>query len=92
MGALGKDYSELYWQHTVTATGAHTVYPIHFDDFTRPFGEIELPPRIIDNFEKTASWLDEFRRRWDSDTALLIPEFGKPIAIFLNSEPSSDPS
>lgn len=92
LGALGKDYSELYWQHTVTTTGAHTVYPVHFDDFTRPFGEIELPPRIIDNFEKTASWLDEFRRRWDSDTALLIPEFGKPIAIFLNSQPSSDPS
>lgn len=82
LDALGKDYAEVYWQHVVTATGSHSVYPIHFDDFTKPFGSIELPPKFIDNFEKTASWLEEFRRRWDSDTSLFMPEFGKPIAIF----------
>jgi len=86
--SLGRDYAELYWQHTVTATGSHSVYPIHFDDFTKPFGEVVLPPKIIDNFETTAQWLLEFQRRWDNDTSLFMPEFGKPIAIF--SQPASE--
>jgi L-ascorbate metabolism protein UlaG (beta-lactamase superfamily) len=88
LDSLGRKYAELYWQHTVTTTGSHSVYPIHFDDFTRPFGEVILPPRFIDNFEKTAKWLTEFQRRWDSDTSLFMPEFGKPIAIF--SQPASE--
>ena len=87
--SLGRNYAELYWQHTVTTTGSHSVYPIHFDDFTKPFGEVVLPPKIIDNFETTAQWLLEFQRRWDSDTSLFMPEFGKPIAIF--SQPASEP-
>lgn len=82
LDSLGRDYAEVYWQHVVTATGSHSVYPIHFDDFTRPFGEIVLAPKFIDNFTKTASWLEEFRKRWDRDTTLFMPEFGKPIAIF----------
>ena len=89
LDSLGKEYSELYWQHTVTATGSHSVYPIHFDDFLKPFGTVVLPPKVIDNFETTAAWLDEFRLRWDRDTTLFMPEFGKPIAIF--SQPAVDP-
>lgn len=88
LGALGRDYAELYWQHTVTATGSHSVYPIHFDDYTQPFGVVALPPKIIDNFDTTASWLNEFRRRWDGDASLFMPEFGKPIAIF--SQPAAE--
>lgn len=88
LGALGRDYAELYWQHTVTATGSHSVYPIHFDDYTQPFGVVTLPPKIIDNFDTTASWLNEFRRRWDGDASLFMPEFGKPIAIF--SQPAAE--
>jgi L-ascorbate metabolism protein UlaG (beta-lactamase superfamily) len=86
--SLGRDYAELYWQHTVTTTGCHSVYPIHFDDFTQPFGEVLLPPKVIDNFATTARWLTEFRRRWDSDASLFMPEFGKPIAIF--SQPAAE--
>ncbi len=89
LNTLGRDYADLYWQHTVTATGSHSVYPIHFDDYTKPFGETVLPPRIVDNFEKTAAWLDEIQRRWDVDTSLFMPEFGKPIAIF--SQPATEP-
>lgn len=88
LDSLGREYAELYWQHTVTTTGSHSVYPIHFDDFTKPFGEVVLPPKIVDNFEKTAKWLTEFQHRWDSDTSLFMPEFGKPIAIF--SQPASE--
>jgi L-ascorbate metabolism protein UlaG (beta-lactamase superfamily) len=89
LNALGRDYAELYWQHTVTATGAHSVYPIHFDDYTMPFGKIALPPRAIDNIEKTATWLVEFRNRWDNDSSLFMPEFGIPHAVF--SQPASEP-
>jgi len=88
LDSLGRKYAELYWQHTVTTTGSHSVYPIHFDDFTQPFGEVILPPKIVDNFEKTAKWLTEFQLRWDRDTSLFMPEFGKPIAIF--SQPASE--
>lgn len=80
--ALGKDYAEAYWQNLVTATGAHSVYPIHFDDYTKPFGEVVPWPRILDNFETTTRWLEDFRNLWDTDTALFVPEFGKPIVIF----------
>ena len=79
---LGRAFAELYWQHTVTATGSHSVYPIHFDDYLQPFGTVLLPPKIIDNFETTAGWLQEFRNRWDNDVSLFLPKFGKPIAIF----------
>jgi L-ascorbate metabolism protein UlaG (beta-lactamase superfamily) len=88
LDTLGRDYAELYWQHTVTATGAHSVYPIHFDDYTQPFGVIKLPPTFIDNIVKTTTWLSEFRRRWDNDTSLFMPEFGKPIAIY--AQPASE--
>jgi L-ascorbate metabolism protein UlaG (beta-lactamase superfamily) len=88
LNSLGRDYAELYWQHTVTATGSHSVYPIHFDDFFKPFGEVLLPPKFIDNFETTAIWLSEFQQRWDRETSLFMPEFGKPIAIF--SQPATD--
>tara|TARA_R110002096_G_scaffold154_27_gene985 strand:- start:232 stop:1260 length:1029 start_codon:yes stop_codon:yes gene_type:complete len=86
--SLGREYAELYWQHTVTATGGHSVYPIHFDDYTQEFGTVKLPPRFIDNIGKTARWMNEFRKRWDSDTSIFMPEFGKPIAIY--SQPAAD--
>lgn len=79
--SLGKEYAERYWQNLVTATGGHSVYAIHFDDFTQPFGTVVPGPRILGDFVKTAAWLEEFRDRWDADTSLFVPEFGKPIAI-----------
>ena len=89
LGSLGRDYAELYWQHTVTATGSHSVYPIHFDDLTKPFGEIALYPRAADNAAKTAMWLLQSRNRWDNDASVCTPEFGKPGAMF--SHPESAP-
>lgn len=80
--SLGEEYAELYWQHIVTAAGSHSIYPIHFDDYTQPFGTVRSPPKFINNFETVADWLESFRRRWDRDSSLFLPEFGKPIAIF----------
>lgn len=85
---LGRDYVEQYWQMMVTATGARTVYPVHFDDFTRPFGDIVAAPRFLGDLEITIEWFDELRDRWDVDTRLILPRFGEPVAIY--AEPSSE--
>lgn len=89
LDSLGREYTNVYWQNVVTATGAHSVYPIHFDDFTQPWGVVELPPKFIDDFAKTSKWIEELRDRWDRDTSLFLPEFGKPVAIF--AQPPATP-
>ena len=80
--SLGRDYAEKYWQELVTKTGAKAVIPMHFDDLTKPFGEIVPIPRFLDDIEKTARWFEEFRDRWDTDTALYKPEFGKRVEVY----------
>jgi L-ascorbate metabolism protein UlaG (beta-lactamase superfamily) len=79
---LGRDYAEQYWLALVTSTGAKRIVPIHFDDFTRPFGRIELSPRILDNFVATAGWLSQIRDIWDTDARLYLPEFGRRVVLY----------
>lgn len=79
---LGRDHAERYWRETVTASGAKTVVIVHFDDYTQPFGTTRPPPRFIDNLEKTLEWLNSFRRTYDTDTKLLMPQFGVPFALY----------
>ncbi len=87
---LGRDFNELFWQHTVTASGAKRVYPVHFDDFTKPFADVQLPPWFMNDSLETFGWLTQFRDRWDADTELYLPEFGKPIAIYAPTTDSAD--
>lgn len=84
---LDRNYAETYWQEMVTNTGALTVYPIHFDDFTKPFGTVIPSPKFLGNMEKTARWLGAFRDAWDQETQIFLPEFGKPIPLY--APPSS---
>ncbi len=86
---LGRDYAEGYWRALVTTTGAAHVFPIHFDDYTQPFGEVRLMPRILDNFLNTATWFDELRAIWDSDTRLHLPEFGKTMVLYPEVAPEA---
>jgi L-ascorbate metabolism protein UlaG (beta-lactamase superfamily) len=86
---LGRKYTEQYWQAVVTTTGADHVLPIHFDDFTQPFGKIVLLPRAIENIVDVAGWLEEIRNTWDIDTRLHLPEFGKQIVLFPQSPPEA---
>ena len=79
---LGRDYAEAYWQALVTATGATRVFPVHFDDYTQPFGQIVLPPTLLDDFVNTAHWLQEFRETWDKDTQVLLPVFGEAFPLY----------
>ena len=87
--SLGRDYTERYWQALVTSTGATRVFPVHFDDQTRPFGDIVLPPKLIDNFARTASWLQSVRDTWDRDTQLLLPVFGQPLVLYPEQRPDA---
>ena len=82
LSSLGKDYAERYWQEMITTTGATAVIPMHFDDFTRPFGEVVLFPRFLDDLEVTAEWFESFRETWDVDVKLYKPEFGRRVAVY----------
>jgi L-ascorbate metabolism protein UlaG (beta-lactamase superfamily) len=86
---LGRDYAENYSQSLVTATGATAVFPVHFEDFTRPFGEIVLMPALLDNFVTTATWMQEFRDTWDSDTQIYLPVFGEPVVLYPGEVPDA---
>ena len=86
---LGRDYVAQYWQTMVTATGARSVYPIHFDDFTRPFGEIVAAPRFLGDLEETARLFTELRDRWDTQSKLILPTFGVPMAIYVEPLPDT---
>lgn len=86
--SLGRDYTERYWQAAVTSTGATTVIPVHFDDYTRPFGDIRLAPKLLDDFSVTARLLREERQKWDRDSRIYLPAFGTPMP--LQSTPPPD--
>ena len=82
---LDESFAEQLWLETVTRTGATTVYPIHFDDFTKPFGEVVPSPKFLGNLGKAGAWFNAFREKWDQDTQIFLPEFGKPIALYAHS-------
>lgn len=86
---LDEEYAEQLWLETVTRTGAGEVYPIHFDDFTKPFGEIVPSPRFLGNLSKAEKWFDGFRQKWDQDTQIFLPAFGEPIALYAQSSSST---
>jgi L-ascorbate metabolism protein UlaG (beta-lactamase superfamily) len=79
--SLGREYAEKYWQELVTTTGAKAVVPMHFDDFTRPFGEVVPFPRVLDDIETAARWFESFRDTWDTGVKLYKPEFGRAISV-----------
>jgi len=89
LGSLGRPYAEKYWQALVTTTGAKRVFPIHFEDFTQPFGKITLPPKWLEDFVTTAAWLREFRDTWDRDTQIFLPVFGEPITLYPEDSPDA---
>ncbi len=82
LARLGRDYAARYWDEIVTATGAMRVYPIHFEDFTRPFGETALFPDIIDDVVTSAAWFREFAASGEAPVAVELPPLGQPLVLF----------
>lgn len=78
LSGLGREYTKRYWAETVTRTGATRVFPIHFDDYTQPFGELVLLPRMIDDVPATARWIDDLAGTADVQRLPL----GRPVPLF----------
>jgi L-ascorbate metabolism protein UlaG (beta-lactamase superfamily) len=79
---LGKNYVKELWNETVVATGATRVLPVHYDDFTAPFGEVRLFPHIADNVLITSDWIDEAIEENGAVITIELPRFGQPIPLY----------
>lgn len=79
---LGKDYFGEYWHETVTMSGASRVFPIHFDDFTEPFGETRLLPYLLDDATKTANWANEKAAAGENPVDIRLLPFAESVAIY----------
>jgi L-ascorbate metabolism protein UlaG (beta-lactamase superfamily) len=82
LASLGPRYVGEYWRQTVVSTGAARVFPVHYEDFTRPFGEVLLFPGIVDDLPKTAKWLDELAADRRHPVIISTLPFGQAVAIY----------
>lgn len=85
LSRLGRDYTAEYWRETVTAVGANRIYPIHFDDFTRPFGEVALFPRFVDDAVVAAGWINDIAvsgESFDNPPDIQLLPFGKSVILY----------
>lgn len=82
LSGRGRDYARAYYREIVTATGALRVYPVHFDNFTRPFGEVALFPDVVDDVVTSAAWLQEFASRAEPEVTIELPPFGEPLVLY----------
>ncbi|MFD8733950.1 MBL fold metallo-hydrolase [Streptomyces sp. NPDC059618] len=75
IGMLGKQdeqFRTAYWHEVVRATGARTVFPIHWDDFMTPLldGPLQAQPLLMDDVVPAMDFVFEQGRR-DGRTVLL---------------------
>jgi L-ascorbate metabolism protein UlaG (beta-lactamase superfamily) len=82
LSGLGPDYTARYWAETVQRTGASRVYPVHYEDFTRPFGEVALFPTLVDDTLTAASWIDELAAESEIPVIVRRLPFGEPVALY----------
>ena len=78
----GRKYTSDYWKQIVEYTGATRVYVIHHDDFTQPFGQIELFPTSIDNVVASVQWLNALARASEEGIEIFRPTFGEPAVLY----------
>jgi L-ascorbate metabolism protein UlaG (beta-lactamase superfamily) len=82
LSGLGRDYVEQYWNETVIRTGASRAYPIHFDDYTQPFGRLVLLPAIVDDVVQTARWIDQLNADAEKPVTIRRLPLGRSIVLF----------
>lgn len=82
LSRLGGEYVERYWEETVARTGATRVYPVHYEDFTQPFGKIRPLPYIVDDLSATAAWLNELSAGAEPRVEISLLRFGQPVDVF----------
>lgn len=79
---LGRDYVDRYWEETVQPLTPARIFPIHHDDYSRPFGEFVLFPDIFDNVVRTGGWIDELIAAEPSVESIEMLPFGEPITLY----------
>jgi len=85
LSRLGRNYTAEYWRETVTAVGANRIYPVHFEDFTRPFGEVALFPKLLDDAVVAASWINDMAvsgESFDNPPDIQLLPFGKSVVLY----------
>ena len=80
LASLGEDHAMRYHAEIVAATGAPCVLPIHWDDFTRSFGEV-----VWSGDEREVAWLKAFAAESGAGANLAILPFGEKVDAFGNS-------
>ena len=83
LGSLGRDHAAAYFDEIVGPTGARCVVPIHWDDFTLPFGEIAWRGSIYD-----VDWLRAFAAGQVPAAGLATLPFGEAVDAFTGCGPS----
>lgn len=82
LARLGREYTWHYWREIVARTRARRVLPIHYDDFTRPYGEVLPFPRIVDDLETSIGWLTDLADRRTDPVAVELLPWGRPVRLF----------
>ena len=82
LAGLGRDYLGELWHETVTLVGARRLFPVHYDDSTRPFGELRLFPTVVDDAVQTADWIDEIAAAGDIPVEISLLPLGQPVALY----------
>lgn len=82
LAGLGYEYTETFWDETVTASNASRVIAVHHDDFTEPFGVVKLMPIMLDNVVKAAGWIDTIIEQNDSAITIELPPFAEPMLLY----------
>ena len=79
---LGRDYAGRYWNETVARTGARRVFPIHWDDFSLPYGDVRAFPRVLGDLDASLGWLGERAREREPGVRLELLPFRRPVALY----------
>lgn len=84
VGGLGQQddaYRDAYWKNLVTDLGAQRVFPVHWDDFTKPLGEpLVAFPRRVDDLDVTVAFLR--RRAAEEGISLGLLPFAERVVLF----------
>lgn len=81
LAGAGRAYTERYWAETVARTGASRVFPLHFDDYTQPFGELALLPEMLDDVPAAARWMHELAADADLPITIRRLPLGRPVPL-----------
>lgn len=94
LGGQTLEYQERYFRETVGAAGATRVFPIHWDDQTRPLDAALRPPsHLINLLARFQGGMDFIKRKVDQDPDLelaLLPLWDE--VVLYRQEPEEAPA